>query len=247
MSYGGTTRNRLSAYGDGAAGVPQFFPAKPQTISTAYGLSGSGLQITAPTSGRSPLGVYRRRGPGPVSGYARPERLGVLPLAILAPVAGKLVGGLLHDNKDPQRLAQNQAWYTAAINGDMAALGRLADMSGHGTPGSGWATQTAQNDAFAKYNAAVQILNGQQAPTGTSNLMPVPPASGGAVSDFLTAVLATPGGQSIVNTVKPGLVTAGKNQAAAQIGSAIVNNPTLVAGGIAAMLFLTATLASRRH
>lgn len=116
-------------------------------------------------------------------------------LPIVAEVAG-LLGG---DTKDPQRLAQNQAWYNAAIQGDALALADLKAAAGNGTaprdPAStagsggdigGWATATAEQDAANKYNQAVQALK-----QGTS--------TGSAVSPALASVLTTAtGGGSIL-------------------------------------------------
>ena len=291
---------------------------------------GTGKVVVGASLRAYPKAVPRRRsGGGPVSGYARPGRLsrrqqqqlGILPVIATSAISlvGKLTGGLFGDAKDPQRLAQNTAWYQAAVAGDRTALQHLADMSGISPPGasgSGWATTTAQADAANKYNQAVSVLNGKAGvsttPSGTalpagwvpnwdgsgtyvflgspgtgnvgtspgvftwnpdqydamhpgwkaqltaklsgasgpgSALIPVPPATQATTSDladvfssFFTGFTSTPGGQQAVQTVTPSLVSAGKQQAATKIGSAIVNNPALVAGLLVGGLALAASL-----
>jgi hypothetical protein len=126
-------------------GVPAELETSSSDINSAY------------AEGRMALPVSQAARAGRVAGLSGYGAIPILPLLSVA-------GGILGDNKDPQRLAQNQTWYQAAIKGDRGALANLYAATGTGPPGpnmsGGWATQTAQNDALAKYNAARQVLGG---------------------------------------------------------------------------------------
>jgi hypothetical protein len=202
MSYGsGKSGAALASYrryglGDGGvappitAGVPQLYPPTVRGLLAAYG-----VQITAPTSGRGPLSGYGRpseAGRGrlgrisvtdPAAGIGR--RLGQAQVAV---VAGQILGGLIHtDTKDPQRLAQNLAWYNAAVKGDKVAYANLEAAGGvipsavplGGSMAGSWATTTAVQDAASKVNqvgGAISAATGaaQQGAGAGINLLPSP-------------------------------------------------------------------------
>jgi hypothetical protein len=91
------------------------------------------------------------------------------PTAILGVAGGvvSIVGGVFgfHKSKDPERFAQNQAWYEAAIGGDANALEQLRIHSTVASPGHpGWGSGPAAADAAAKYQQAKAIVDAAAAP-----------------------------------------------------------------------------------
>ena len=65
------------------------------------------------------------------------------------------VTGLFHKNKNPGRFKANQQWFEAAMQGDPRALDELLRHSPVDKGGEGaWAKRDAQEDAWAKYQAA---------------------------------------------------------------------------------------------
>lgn len=86
------------------------------------------------------------------------------------------------NNKDPERFARAQAWYSAAIAGDAVALCHLKYMGGlrgnapggcAGVAAGGFATNVAKAYCESLYQQALRVLAGQQSPA-----MPIPPAPG---------------------------------------------------------------------
>lgn len=110
-------------------------------------------------------------------------------LGIVLPAVGGVVSAISSifggNDKDPGRLATNQQAYNLAVsgntdpfNGHPSPLQFLLDMSGHGDPGMGWATSTAKNDAWNKYNSAKSALavkppQQQSYPVQTAGIIPL--------------------------------------------------------------------------
>lgn len=77
----------------------------------------------------------------------------------------KEISGYLHSSKEPDRLKQNDVAYQKARRGELAGLeflrarmddvGKLYTVTGFPEQIGGWATDSARNDAEAKYNSAV--------------------------------------------------------------------------------------------
>jgi len=84
------------------------------------------------------------------------------------------------NNKDPERFAQSQAWYAAAIVGDAKALCHLKYMGGlrncapggcAGVAACGFATNVAKEYNETLYQRALAVLGGLISPAS-----PIPPA-----------------------------------------------------------------------
>jgi hypothetical protein len=67
-----------------------------------------------------------------------------------------LIGSLFKESKDPERFAQNERWFEAAMQGSAEALEQLRIHSTVSRPGMpGWGSAAAAADAQAKYQAAL--------------------------------------------------------------------------------------------
>lgn len=90
------------------------------------------------------------------------------------------------NNKDPERFAQAQSWYAAAIQGDQQALCKLKYMGGlrgcapggcSGVAACGFATNVAKAYCEQLYQQALRVLAGQLSP---ATPIPQAPSASGA-------------------------------------------------------------------
>jgi hypothetical protein len=92
--------------------------------------------------------------------------IAVLPIVRdIGKAIGDFIGGIFGGSKDSGRNTTNEEWYAKAIRGDAAALASLFRMSGRsGKKGDGygglegWATKSAQDNAWDLYGAAMVKL-----------------------------------------------------------------------------------------
>ena len=101
------------------------------------------------------------------------------------------------NNKDPERFAQAQAWYSAAVQGDQQALCRLKYMGGlrgcapggcSGIAACGFATTTAKAYCEQLYQQALRVLAGQLSPATPIPQSPAPGGAGQSVGSTLQGV-----------------------------------------------------------
>lgn len=101
------------------------------------------------------------------------------------------------NDKDPERFAQAQSWYAAAIAGDSVALCKLKYMGGlrgcapggcSGTAACGFATTVAKAYAEQLYQQALRVLAGQLSPAQPLPPSPAPSGSGQSAGSVLQGV-----------------------------------------------------------
>lgn len=98
------------------------------------------------------------------------------------------------NNKDPERFAQAQAWYNAAVQGDAKALCLLKYMGGlrgcapggcAGTAACGFATSTAKAYTEQLYQQALRVLSGSLTPAAPIPAAPSPSGAGQTAGQVL--------------------------------------------------------------
>jgi len=90
--------------------------------------------------------------------------------------SGINVGGGSSSDPDAGRYRTNAERYAAAVSGDKGALSSLLESSGRGSnPKNAWAHIPPRDDAYAKYQQAVQVLAGKQAAPGAGAVASSPP------------------------------------------------------------------------
>jgi hypothetical protein len=124
-------------------------------------------------------------------------------IAALIPVAVTVGSSLLNtaNKDDPNRFAQSQAWYYAAVQGDAVALCKLKYMGGSrgcapggcgGAQTCGFATVAAKTYNEQLYQQALSVLSGAQ-PQSTP--LPQSPQPSAALPPAITTPINTAIGQ----------------------------------------------------
>jgi hypothetical protein len=110
-------------------------------------------------------------------------------LGLLLPAATGLIGGLFARDKDPGRLATNLEAYNAAINGNPPFQAQPSALEFLRIMSTSWATTKAKQDALAKYNQALQVIqsSGAYGSASAPGTTPKPTILGGILGAGATA------------------------------------------------------------